>query len=91
MKNFNYLYDNLDLKPIPDEYYIKEEVGEYMKVTKNYKKQYSQNVKELQRPDGMMESRLDIPALLKDENHTPYGDQIEETKDEYDALWNCQR
>lgn len=47
MKNFNYLYDNLDIKPTADDVYIKEEVGEYMKVTKNYKKQYSQNIKEI--------------------------------------------
>ena len=37
MKNFDYLYENIDVK-LNDEAALKSEVNEYMKVSKNYKK-----------------------------------------------------
>lgn len=46
MKNLDSLYENIDSK-LFDEEGLKSEVKEYMKVSKNYKKQYKENVEKV--------------------------------------------
>ena len=52
MRNLDYFTDNLDQQIIKaaagDEDVLKQEVKEYMKASKNYKKQYKENIDKLQ-------------------------------------------
>lgn len=43
LKNFDYLYDNID-QNLLDQEALKSEVKEYLKASKNYKKQYKENI-----------------------------------------------
>jgi hypothetical protein len=68
MKNFDYLYDNIDVK-LNDEVAIKSEVNEYLKASKNYKKQYKENIdkksKEIN-PNSEAALKIAYDALFED-------------------------
>jgi hypothetical protein len=79
MKNFENFFDNIETKPLDNEVMM-EEVNQYTKISKNYKQQYKENVKN---PDYYRlvdeDFKEDLPKV------TPKED------DEFEKLWNCQR
>ena len=91
MKNFDYLYDNLD-QNLNDEDALKSEVKEYMKVSKNNSKQYKENIikksKELN-PNANSALKSAYEALFEDGGQQAVAPPKEKRK-EHD-LWNCER